>query len=297
MGVTMLTKQVQGSSGSDILFTFILAALVAGLTALLLTGCATPGRPANPLNIQNSSNLQREMSLTQDLGEANKGRESAVYYSLPTSVQPEGKIGVISKGVESIRTRRSESEMATLHLQLIVTNDNSAGKSGRTWMIDARSQVLKWPGDLQLRPALVKAEAVVLPLIEIRAGQTETIDLFYAIPKQLQTRANLPAFEVEWQIQTARRLVIRTTKFNEPLKSQSYLTVYPFDRDYRTEGSVDYPAMDSTLAPKVPPDMKPDLHSGNYDSHGGPAVDPTTDPSWWADPFTEFPFSWRDMVY
>jgi len=212
-----------------------------------------------------------------------------VSYSLPTATQPEGRIEVISKGVESIRTRRSENEMPTLHVQLIVTNSNLAGKPGRTWMIDARSQVLKWPGDLQLRPALVQAEAVVLPLIEVRAGQTETVDLFYAIPKQLQMLASLPAFEVEWQIQTARRLVIRTTRFDEPLKSQSYLTIYPFDRDHRTEGSVDYPAMDSNLAP--------DTHSLPGDGHGSPGVDPSADPTWWADPFTEFPFSWRDMVY
>ena len=284
----MLTKQAQSSSGSDILFTFVLAALVAGLTALLLTGCATPGRSVPQTATQNSLKLQ-DTPPAGSLGEIEKKREYAVSYSLPTSTQPEGKIEVISKGVESIRTRRSENEMPTLHVQLIVTNSNLAGKPGRTWMIDARSQVLKWPGDLQLRPALVQAEAVVLPLIEVRAGQTETVDLFYAIPKQLQMLASLPAFEVEWQIQTARRLVIRATRFDEPLKSQSYLTVYPFDRDHRTEGSVDYPAMDSNPAPET--------HSLPGDSHGSAGVDPSADPTWWADPFTEFPFSWRDMVY
>ena len=289
----MLARHVQNNRESDFLLTFALAALVAGLTAVFLTGCATTGRSGHPIPSQNSSMWQRSAAQKQDVGQMKNERDSVFSYSLPNSAQPEGKIEVFSKGVESIRTHRSESEMLTLHLQMIVTNSNLAAKSGRTWMLDARSQVLKWTGDLQLRPALVQAEAVALPLIEVRAGETETIDLFYAIPKQLQTRASLPAFEVEWQIQTARRLVIRTTKFAETVKSQSYLTVYPFDRDHRTEGSIDYPASDSAPAPTT--------RSAHGDLLGGDVsdslADPTADPTWWADPFTEFPFSWRDMVY
>ncbi len=299
---------------SGVYSTFLIGALVAGLTALFLTGCATvashspsshspslhlslspsrlshsPSSSAPSLDQAKSKINQNQFTLTESPELAATEKHAAVY-NVPNSMRPEGKIEIVSKGIESIRTHKSENELPALHIQLIVTNQHALQEMSGTWMLDARSQRLRLRSDLLLRPSLVEAEAIALPIIEVNAGQTETIDLYYAVPKQLHASPSLPGFELEWQVQTPQRLLSRVTKFNQELKNQSVAEVYPFDRPFDRPGrAVDYPAMDAALAPGtigLPP-------AGQRDLREAPAGDST----WWADPFTEFPFPWRDMVY
>lgn len=263
-------------------------AVVAALALLNgLAGCAShgPRTPDEAEKARTAALKQADFTPSENTG-VSKQAEDSVTYNIPISNHPEGKLEVISRGVQEIRSRKSDKMLPAMHVTMVVSNE----KSTRTWSIDARTQQLLLRSDVSLRPSLVQAEAIALPMIEVKPGHSETIELFYAIPVKLRNVVELPGFELKWQIQTQRRLVSQSTKFDQKLSTTNATAVYPFDRHgSRFDRAADYPAMD---APN-PPDSGPTTPDSRRALRQGPAMDPT----WWADPFTEFPFPWRDMVY
>lgn len=199
---------------------------------------------------------------TRNQAQAPDGKHEAVY-NLPVPTDAKGTVRLESEGVEDIRAKESEQKVPSLHLKMIVNNE----KDAQPWMLDARNQQVSLQGGTTLTPTLVNTKGESLPMIEVEPGETQDIDLYYALPEKFKNATEIPGFTARWEVQTENRTVAEATPFDQISPNLGSRSVYPF-------GGSPF---------ESPPTRRPQSIGVESD--------------WWLDPFTDLPFPWRDTIY
>ncbi|HEY3351908.1 MAG TPA: hypothetical protein VGQ83_01545 [Polyangia bacterium] len=124
--------------------------------------------------------------------------------------QPRGEVRLVSLGLANVQLQGvGGAATRVLRVRLIVTNAGGAVP----WIIDTRAIVLSLSGVDRSLAAYAKADAGVPPVVQIAPGQRGTVDLYYPLPAAVRDPEQVPAFYVEWQIQTGRGVVGQRTPF------------------------------------------------------------------------------------
>jgi acidic type I keratin len=195
------------------------AAVVAALLALM-GGCAPEQyvyQPAVPPNSQVAG-------------------LPAVDYQIPPG-QPQGNVRVASFGITQVQSQQGQGT-PVLQVRMVVTNNSRS-----PWYVDTRTVLVSLGGEGRSRPAFVNTDAGTPPYLQVPAGQTKTIDLYYPLPVGMANASEVPAFDVTWQVQTPVGNVAQRTPFQrteiEEYAGDEYGGV-PYDYGYY--GYPGYPA-------------------------------------------------------
>jgi hypothetical protein len=113
-----------------------------------------------------------------------------------------------------------ERDTHAIHIRMIVANNGD-----QPWTVDTREQRLTLPGEGESRAAYASADQGTPPLVEIPAGQSRTIDLFYPLPADRDRAGELPAFDTVWSVHAGDRAVTERTPF------ERLAVRYPADDD------------------------------------------------------------------
>jgi hypothetical protein len=159
-----------------------------------LAGCAIPGS-------------QYVFRPTEQVNSTIAGYPAS-HYKVPPE-EPRGEIDITSFGITRMQVVEKGPISRLLHVRMVVSNASDAGP----WTIDAREQLLSVTGEGQSRPAYVNTDVRSLPLVLVEPRQQKTIDLYYTLPRGMQTSPKLNHFEVFWHVVTPGRVLAERTPF------------------------------------------------------------------------------------
>ena len=144
--------------------------------------------------------------------------------------RPLGAVEVSSYGVTHLNT--GEANIPALHVRMIVTNDGD----DTPWRLDSSQQLVEIPGEGRSAPMYVNADVRTLPNVTIARRDRRVLDLYYAMPTTIERDADLPRFDMLWQVETGLRSVASRTAFDrvEPVGTyaQAYGTTWPLWAGY-----------------------------------------------------------------
>lgn len=193
--------------------------------------------------------------------------QTGATYLLPVATDARGNVNLQYQGIKDARTAKSDSAVPSLHLQMKVDNEKAPG----AWFVDVRKQELRLQEQTKsMMPTWAHTEGGSLPLVRVDPGQSQTIDLYFALPPDQQKAHEIPGFVLSWQVRTDQRLVSEATPFDQVTTLPAKTAVYPFEnRDF------------------------PQTYGPTWRSPAMVGV-PST---WWMDPFTDLPYPWHDLQY
>lgn len=122
--------------------------------------------------------------------------------------QPQGAIEVASYGVTDLQ--RDSVTIPSLHVRAVVSNDGDA----TPWMFDTSQQLVEIPGEGKSRAMWVNTDVGTLPNVVIGKGERRVLDFYFPLPDSMQKAAQIPAFDLLWQVKTAARTVASRTSFD-----------------------------------------------------------------------------------
>lgn len=237
--------------------------------SLLGFGCSSSSKKHDDVTFAPTENraVTEDNSTGENISTENNsanGGPAVATYNIPLPASPLGQVSVMSKGIEDVKARDSDTAVSALHLQMTVVNE----KGAQPWVVDPRNLIVEIEGDGSLHTTLVNTPGEVLPLINVVPGETQTIDLYFVLPDDYKTAMRIPGFTFKWQVRTDHeQLVAENTPFAQITAFGKRISVYPFDQSpLNTEWN------------RVPQSVGPDI-------------------DWWADPFSNLPFPWYDLVY
>ena len=123
---------------------------------------------------------------------------------VPTHVEsipqesPRGTLEVSTLGL----TKGQRGEPA-LHVRLALANDGD----DQPWSVDIREQLVDIPGVGRSAPQFANAGVQSLPTITVPRRERRVLDLYYPVPPGVREAAELPGFDVLWQVTTPARAV------------------------------------------------------------------------------------------
>ncbi len=121
---------------------------------------------------------------------------------------PQGAVELVSYGITRLTPR--EGPVDALHVRMIVTNDGD----DTPWSIDTSQQLAEIAGEGQSRPLFVNSDVQTLPIVTVARHERHVLDFYYPLPVTIRDAANLPHFEMLWQVQTPARVVASRTSFD-----------------------------------------------------------------------------------
>jgi len=152
----------------------------------------------------------------------------AADYAIPPAA-PAGDVRIASYGIAALQSSDGSSEIKALHLRLSIA-DNSASP----WTLDTRDQRVDLDGRGASAPAFASADqpGTPPPIVTVAPGGRRTVDLFFALPKDLWNAESLPAFDAIWRVSTGTQVVVERTPFErialeEPAYGYDYAYDYP----------------------------------------------------------------------
>jgi hypothetical protein len=122
--------------------------------------------------------------------------------------QPQGAIEVASYGVTDLQ--RDSTTIPSLHVRAVVTNDGDE----TPWMFDTSQQMVEIPGEGKSRAMWVNTDVGTLPNVVIGKGERRVLDFYFPLPDSMQKAAQIPQFDLLWQVKTAARTVASRTSFD-----------------------------------------------------------------------------------
>lgn len=170
---------------------YFCAAVVAG--AILLAGCA-PDRYTYAPVTTSSADLE--------------GPSTAVYGVPPDA--PRGEVRVAMLGVAPAPALGAQDMRSrAVHVALAVSN-----RADEPWTIDPSEQRLTFTAKRERSDvyAMTGDAARVGPVL-IPARSTRVIDLYFALPIQLEKESALPPFELRWTVHAGSRSITQRTPF------------------------------------------------------------------------------------
>jgi len=153
------------------------------------------------------------------------GRPAANYPIPPES--PRGDMRLATFGIADISAEDTpdESKVRAIHLREIISNNST-----EAWIVDTREQHAALAGNGESRAAFATADAgPPPPAVVIPPGAKRTIDLFFPVPRALESESHLPAFDVIWNVRTDTRIVTERTPFE---RLEIYPTYSTYDYAY-----------------------------------------------------------------
>lgn len=186
--------------------------LVGPSLALLLAGCAASDYAYVPAQAPT----------------AHVGGRVAADYPIPAQ-SPKGQLKVLSYGVVSAGTDSGDNARPALHVRLVVTNS-----SARPWSLDTREQQVTIAGHPGIGVAFASASpgGAQPPLVDIAAGKSRTLDLFFPVPANDDSASAVPGFDLRWRVNTGEAIFVGATQFDRTEVSEEVDQAYvagPYD--------------------------------------------------------------------
>ncbi len=141
---------------------------------------------------------------------------------------PQGTVQITSYGIAALSP--SGTTVPALHVRMIASNDGD----NQPWTIDTSKQLVEIAGEGQSAPMFANADVQTMPIVTIAQHERHVIDLYFPVPATVRSDAQLPGFQVLWQVTTPARTVASRTAFDRVDRDQ-----YASDGAYDT-GYVDY---------------------------------------------------------
>ena len=82
------------------------------------------------------------------------------------------------------------------------------------FVLDTTQQLVEIPGEGRSAPMYVNADVRTMPNLTIARHERRIVDLYYPLPATIRGDAQLPRFELLWQVDTASRTVASRTDFD-----------------------------------------------------------------------------------
>jgi hypothetical protein len=161
-------------------------------------------------------------------GNASVVGRPAAYARIPPEA-PRGDVSVATIGITPAIPASDEDgriDLRAVHLRMVVAHDDDG-----PWTVDTREQRLVLPGKRESRPVYAASDRGERPVVEVPAGGRREIDLFYALPDNLDTGGELAAFDLLWTVQTDRRFVVMRAPF-EKVTLEGWRDVYDYREVY-----------------------------------------------------------------
>jgi len=169
---------------------------------------------------------------------------------------PHGNVRLATLGL----TQASGGGTRSIHVRMVAEN-----RGREPWIVDKREQELAVAVGDAARATVVRAD-IVQPRgapdrVEVRPGETATIDLFFPLPPGAQGARDVPAFDAVWVVRAGSRAVATRTPFERFAASPAQnvpTAAYPYTprtRRERLPGTPDsrWPADDPILMPDAVP--------------------------------------------
>ena len=104
-----------------------------------------------------------------------------------------GEVETSSLGVVAVRADEATAGSPALHVRMVVRNRDDL----KGWRFDTRKQLAYVPGAGTSAPTLINAEAIE---VAVARGEAKTVDLYYPVARGYERSADLPGFELAWEI-------------------------------------------------------------------------------------------------
>lgn len=136
---------------------------------------------------------------------------NAVSNDLPASrvaipqERPQGTVEVKSYGFTHVR----DVAAPVLHVRMVVTNDGD----DVPWQVDTREQYVAIASLGRSRAAYASSDVQTLPIVMVPRRTRHVFDLYFPLPDGM-TAAQLPRFDLQWQVATPERVVASSTSFD-----------------------------------------------------------------------------------
>jgi len=134
---------------------------------------------------------------------------------------PQGTVQITSYGIAALSP--TGTTMPALHVRMIAANDGDT----QPWTIDTSKQLVEIAGEGQSVPIYANADVQTMPIVTIAQHERHVIDLYFPVPATVHSDAQLPGFQVLWQVTTPARTVASRTAFDR------------FERDEYASGAYD----------------------------------------------------------
>ncbi len=121
--------------------------------------------------------------------------------------QPQGSVEVKSYGISHLQQL---GNAPVLVVRMIVTNDGDA----TPWQVDTREQYVSIPGEGRSRAMYARSDVRSLPIVQVAQRSSHVFDLYFPLPGSIDRASQLPRFDLQWQVQTATRMVASSTTFD-----------------------------------------------------------------------------------
>ena len=208
-------------------------AAVAG--AVLLTGCASDRYTYAPVTTS-SADLE--------------GVSAAVYGVPPDA--PRGEVRVAMLGVGSApATGGGEKSSRVVHVALAVAN-----RADEPWRVDLSEQRLTFTAKRERSDLYATGDASRAGPLVVAPRSTRVIDLYFALPIQLEKESSPPSFELRWTVHAGSRSITQVTPFQRFLVAPTPAE----DRELRRPIELDDDGpLRPTLPGREPRDRRPFL--------------------------------------
>lgn len=140
-------------------------------------------------------------------------------YRIPPS-SPQGDVRVVSLGLTGVRPPGSNEPVRALHVRVSL-----ADTSATPWTFDTREQKVELRGrpPLPLLFATASPGGTEPPVLTMDRTNMRVVDLYFALPADLQHADSLPEFDLVWSVRVGTSTSTQRTPFerikNEPISS------------------------------------------------------------------------------
>jgi hypothetical protein len=154
---------------------------------------------------------------TEMVASSEGGFPSSRYVITPQA--PRGEVYLTSFGTRDIDAGEGRRDQL-VHVRMAVANQSGE----QSWFVDPTQQFLVGGGMGTQRPAFMEVDGRQSTTVSVDRGQRRVFDLYYRMPPGADA-ANLPAFDMQWQVNTGAQLYAQRTPFvREPLHEHRYNT-------------------------------------------------------------------------
>ena len=165
-------------------------AAIAG--AVLLTGCASDRYTYAPVTTSS----------------ADLDGVSAAVYGVPPDA-PRGEVRVAMLGVGSAPAiSGQETSSRVVHVALAVSN-----RADEPWRVDPSEQRLTFTAKRERSDLYATGDASRAGSLVVAPRSTRVIDLYFALPVQLEKESSPPSFELRWTVHAGSRSITQVTPF------------------------------------------------------------------------------------
>jgi hypothetical protein len=119
-----------------------------------------------------------------------------------------GEVYVTSFGTRDIDAG-GDSRSQLVHARIAVANQAGEG----AWTVEPKEQLLIIPGGVPEAPSFMEIDGRHDGNPSVGRGERKVIDFYYRMPGGVRDASQLPAFDLQWQVNTGGKVVAGRTSF------------------------------------------------------------------------------------